>query len=473
MKSKIGDYGNRRYIEMTTLRELTVEEVTGILSRGTFAELIATVEHVQFECKNGFYDTKTATSKVELAKDISALANSNGGYLLIGPATKKNPLHQGDEVISVSEFASSAFHPDTYRDILSAFIYPPITDLKIQWHPSSVDPAKGIASIYVPPKSANEKPFLVVQSELDSRVRGHLFGFFERVGDDALPTSVQILRDTMKDGKRYGDLERRMESLEGLLGKLVSNRSVKQNLVTSERLLQRAADAKIAAQLSDVPSFFLLAVPIQPVKLSGLYSSKSAEYKAISDPPEYRQHGFDLNPHTPVQYVRGELIRRVANGRKGLELWQDGTLIFVGRNDEHFLGWAVPLKGENLYINNYVLTEVVSLFLALIIQIFRSLQARPERVRVSFGFMRENAKGATYELSQHPISLQTGSFEGQEVVADNKTFWIDFDLQDAIPEVEALRLLREIYHWFGITDEQIPYVDSTSVPQRVDRARYA
>src|SRR5262249_763387 len=205
---------------MTTLRELTVEEVTDILSKGTFGEFISTVEHIQFECKNGLYDLKATTSKIELAKDVSALANSKGGYLLIGPATAKNPLHQGDEVVSVSEFASSTFHPDTYRDILNAFIYPPITDLKIQWHPSSIDNRKGIASIYVPQKSANEKPFLVAKSELDSRVRGHLFGYFERIGDDVLPTTVQIVRDTMKDGKRYGDLERRMESLEGLLAEL-------------------------------------------------------------------------------------------------------------------------------------------------------------------------------------------------------------------------------------------------------------
>jgi hypothetical protein len=423
---------------------------------------------------HGLYDTKTVTSKIELAKDISALANSSGGYLLIGPATKKHPLHQGDEVISVSEFASSTFHPDTYRDILSAFIYPPITDLKIQWHPSSIDPAKGIASIYVPPKSANEKPFLVAQSEVDSRVRGHLFGYFERVGDDALPTTVQTIRDTMKDGKRYGDLERRMESLEGLLSKLVSNRLVKQNPVTSERLLQRAADAKIAAQLSDVPSFFLLAAPVQPVRLSGLYSSKSVEYKAISEPPAYREMGFDLNTHTPVQYVRGELIRRVTNGRKELELWQDGTLIFVGRNDEDFLGWAVRRKeGENLYVNNYVVTEVISLFLVLTIRIFSSTQEPPQRVRVGFGFMREKAEGATYELSHTPISPQVGSFQGRKVPAENKTFWIDFELRDAVPEVEALKLLKEIYHWFGITDEQIPYVDSSSIPERVDRARYA
>jgi hypothetical protein len=456
---------------MTTLRELTIEEVTGILSRGTFAELISTVEHAQFECKNGLYDAKTVTSKIELAKDISALANSKGGYLLIGPVTKRNPLHQGDEVSSVSEFASSVFHQDTYRNILSALIYPPITDLKIQWHPSSVDPAKGIASIYVPPKSANDKPFLVSQSELDSRVRGHLFGYFERVEDNALPTTVQIIRDTLKDGKRYGDLERRMESFEGLLAKLVSNRSAMLNSATGQRLLQRAADAKIAADLSDVPSFFLLAAPIQPVRLTGLYSSKSVEYKAISEPPVYRQMGFDLNPHTPVQYVRGELMRRVS-GRKVLELWQDGTLIFIGTNDEDFLGWAVKRKGENLYINNYVLTEVISLFLVLTIQILTSVEEPSERVRVSFGFTREKAEGATYELSHHPVSRQFGSLQGRKVPAENKIFSINFELKDAIPEVEALKLLKEIYHWFGITDEQIPYVDSTSVPERVDRARY-
>jgi len=459
---------------MTTFREPTIEEVTGILSRGTFAELISTVEHAQFECKNGLYDTKKDNGKVELAKDISALANSSGGYLLIGPATKKNPFHQGDEVISVSTFASSNFSPDTYRDILSAFIYPPITDLKIKWHPSSVDPTKGIVSIYVPPESAREKPFLVVRSELDSQIRGHLFGYFERVADDALPTTVQIVRDTMKDGKRYGDLERRMANFEGLLAKLVSSRSVQKNPLAGERLLQRAADAKIAAQLLDVPSFFLLAAPVQPVRLTGLYSSKSAEYNAISEPPAYRQMGFDLNPHTPVQYVRGELIRRVT-GRKGLELWQDGTLIFVGRNDEDFLGWAVRRRSEerNLYINNYVMTEVISLFLVLTIQIFSNTQEPPENVRVCFGFMAENTEGATYELSSHPISQQFGSSQGQKVPAENKRFWIEFELKDAIPEVEALRLLQEIYHWFGITDEQIPYVDSTSVPERVDRARYA
>jgi hypothetical protein len=209
------------------------------------------------------------------------------------------------------------------------------------------------------------------------------------------------------------------------------------------------------------------------VKLNGLYSrSKSPEYKAISEPPTYRPHGFDLNPHNALQYVRGELIRRVSNGRKGLELWQDGTLIFVGRNDEDFLGWAVPRKGDNWYINNYVLTEVISLFFRLTVQIFSGQQNPPQNVRVAFGFMRESAESATYELSHRAVSRQYGSFQGNKVPAQNRTFWIEFQSKDAVPEIEAVKLLKEIYHWFGITDEIIPYLDSTSVPERVDRTQY-
>jgi hypothetical protein len=467
---------------MTTLRELAIEDVSDMLSRGTFSELISAVEYAQFECKSGLYDTKAEKSKIELAKDISALANSSGGYLLIVPATKKNPLHQRDEVISVSEFASSAFPADTYRDILGALIYPPIADLRIEWHPGSADPAKGIASIYVPPKSANEKPFLVIKSELDSQVRGHLFGYFERVGDDVLPTSAQIIRDTMKDGKRYGDLDRRMENIEGLITKLAPTRAAKENPLTNERLLKRAADARIAAQLSDVSSFFLVAAPTEAVKLSGLFSSKSAEYKAISAPPTYRQHGFDLDTHTPIQHLRGELLRRITNGRKVLELWQDGALIFVGRSDEDFLGWATRRKeGEyDIYINNYVLSEVVSLFFSLAVQVFSGMQDPPEEIRVCFGLTRVDMYvtigDATwnYELSDHPIDRVMGSFGGRKApAAEDKMFWIEFKLKDAIPEVEALKLLKEIYHWFGITDERIPYVDSTSLPERVDRACYS
>ena len=121
-----------------------------------------------------------------------------------------------------------------------------------------------------------------------------------------------------------------------------------------------------------------------------------------------------------------------------------------------------------------MLTGVVSLFLIATIQIFSGMQGPPVKIKVCFGLTREDVyvanNGTTYELSAHPIN-QFGSYPGRKAPpAEDRTFWIDFTLKDAVPEVEALKFLKEIYHWFGITDEQIPYVDSASVSQRVDRA---
>jgi hypothetical protein len=458
---------------MSKLRELTVLDVEHILKTGTFTELISAVEHIQFECKSGIYDFKVVNNKIELAKDVSAMANSHGGYILIGPETKKNSFHHGDEIVSVSQFGSDLFEPDTYRNILNNMIYPPIAELRIEWHPGT-DPAKGIASIFVPPKSTSEKPFLVVQSDIDSKIRGNMFGYFERQGDDALHTTVEALRDTIKDGKRYGELNRKIDNVEGLIAKLVSDRQDAANTITSEQLLQRAGDAKISADMGETASFFLLAAPTQPTKLEGLYaSSRSVERRLLNNPPKFRRFGFDLDPGNPIEQVRGEALRRTTRGRKGLELWQDGTLIFVGRNDENYLGWGVPGKNGNLYINNYVLTEVIALFFRLTLQLYPAMHPPPEQIRIMFGLTRDINYDSTYELSHHPINVQWGMSSGSKIPAKNKIFQVAFDPKATEPEVEALRLLREIYHWFGITDENVPYVDRTSFPERIDVSRYS
>ena len=108
----------------------------------------------------------------------------------------------------------------------------------------------------------------------------------------------------------------------------------------------------------------------------GVYSRNRA-----AAPPAYRENESDLKPHNPVQHLRRELVRRVARGREGWELWQDGTLLFFGRNDENFLGWTVRPKAleNNIYINNCVLTGVVYIFLTATIQIFSGMLDPPRK----------------------------------------------------------------------------------------------
>jgi hypothetical protein len=462
---------------MISFRKINPEEIGGILDRGTFDELLHSVEHARLECKGDLYDLKTAFGKIELAKDVSALANSVGGYILIGVSTTKDPSHRLDEVTGLSCFDRSLFDGDQYRKIITSLVYPPIRNLQIDWHASTSEPAKGIASIFVPPECQEDHPYLVTKAEMDSYISGKIFGFFERIEHDALPTSVEEFRGRLRDGRRNRELSLRLEGIETLMSMRVAKELSRRESIGIEKLFQRAADARVAIGLNEVPAFFLAAAPVEPVRFTTIFAGReSKEVKLINNPPKYRENGFDLDPNSDwtTQIVQGRLIRRAANLEKCLELWRDGSLIFVSRSDEAFLGWARKSDGTTQPINNYVLGEVVSLFFGLAIQVFAFTEPLAQRIQVCFGFFGTQEKDVPYELSHHPLANYAPyGFKGVSApTSGEKTFVVDFDLKDAKPEVEAYKLLREIYNWFGFTDDNIPYIKRNESPHRIDLTVY-
>src|SRR5260370_36962534 len=450
---------------MTTVRKLTPEEIGNILQKGDFAALVANVEYESLECKNAIYDLKLPVAKIELAKDVSALANAKGGHLLLGVSTKKNATHKGDEITDVSCFAENLCDLDQYRKILLELVYPPIRGIELKWHPSASNASIGIVSIYVSPEGCQDRPYLVSQVEIGGNVSGKLFDYFERIESNVEPMRVHELRERLKDGMRYRDMDRKLESIESLLVRQSVESAEKKTATTIESLIQRAVDTKIATGLTDDPSFYLIANPLESVRFPGiLQSHESPEAKLFENPSVYRSNGFDLSKKMRSEIVRAELIRRVTHGRRGLDFWRDGTLIFVGRGDAELLGWAYKGSDDELLINNVALTEMVCLFLKLSVEMFRLATPIPKQIKVFFGFEGKR----TYKLGNANLSHQFVIDHGwREAPKKWKAFNLQFDLEGAIPEAEAYKILKEIYNWFGFTDREIPYVDSKSSPTRI------
>lgn len=65
---------------MKEVRKLSLAEIKAILNDGDFDGLVSTVEHESMECKGQVYALKEPLGRIELAKDVPSLANSNGGY---------------------------------------------------------------------------------------------------------------------------------------------------------------------------------------------------------------------------------------------------------------------------------------------------------------------------------------------------------------------------------------------------------
>jgi len=88
---------------------LLPEQILAALGSGSFDSLVGEFETSQLECKRQPYDLASEEQKLELAKDVSALANAAGGLLVIGYSTVRDEAHQEDRIDRCRPFPLDRF----------------------------------------------------------------------------------------------------------------------------------------------------------------------------------------------------------------------------------------------------------------------------------------------------------------------------------------------------------------------------
>src|SRR4029078_7167949 len=154
-----------------------------LLAKRDFAAFVGQIENQWFDAKDQPYKIDSDSGKRELAKDIAAFANSQGGVVAIGLRTEKSATQYRDEVIEIRPFASSLVDSGRYRDVLTAWIYPPVEDVEAEWLASIDDSAKGLFVLRVPEQRESLKPFLVMRALDGGKIVETLFGYSERRQD--------------------------------------------------------------------------------------------------------------------------------------------------------------------------------------------------------------------------------------------------------------------------------------------------
>jgi Putative DNA-binding domain len=124
-------------------KTLTVGQVIKILESAVFDELIGAIEDECLECKGAPYVLKEEYQRRELAKDVAALANAEGGIILLGVNTERNPIHLGDEIKKIREFPENLIGRSQYDDVLGSWIYPTLQGVNVEWFAGSKDAKKG------------------------------------------------------------------------------------------------------------------------------------------------------------------------------------------------------------------------------------------------------------------------------------------------------------------------------------------
>ncbi|RKT44991.1 AlbA family DNA-binding domain-containing protein [Thiocapsa rosea] len=433
-------------------------EIEKILSESRFNDLLGIAESHRLEFKSQPYDLQQTKQQHELAKDVSALANSDGGCIVVGIKTKKDLNQKLDIVDKVRPFARSFFDRDKLFETIEKWVFPHIQNVRIDWHDALQDVGKGLFSIAVPVQEQASKPYLVIRNiDDEDNVYGNVVGIFERRRDAVSHRTPQGIHSLLSFAENTIELSNRLSSIESLL----MERNIKDRKqgeedyartidgVVEERIREcaEAADLKGRAYLS------IACFPSQRVDIPTLFRGQNdAVVKLIDQPPRYRDSGWDLRTSRLSKPIRGLLRRAVEPGALSLDVWRDGVIIAVVSADKDYLSWGRYSSNDDIpNINPIALIEVISLFSRLSKYILRLAEPPPENAgfRLSFSNITQNGKA---------YRLRSLNYIGMSKEAPSSDMVINVPRQDleAQDDELAFNVFCSVFEWFGIDHDKIP-----------------
>lgn len=125
--------------------------------------------------------------------------------------------------------------------------------------------------------------------------------------------------------------------------------------------------------------------------------------------------------------------------------------------------WGSPRQDGSLQLNPLALAEPVYLFAELSRLIYEESTQKPKGIeyRIRFDRLAQGGKGAL--LGEGPLQPYFFGNGNQHHAPDSKMdrniMWQQSDIDSA---AAAYELIQEVYHWFCISDDGIPYTKKSA-----------
>lgn len=454
-----------------------LDSIQSVLQSGKLDQLIGLPENEWLEAKSCPYDLEQEYSAYELVKDVTSLANADGGLIIIGVRTEKDELSAEDSIKEIRPLARDLVNIEQYCATISGRTYPPMKDVKIEWMPGEGTQEKGVIVITVA-ASGESYPVLVTKVVDDTWTPKTLFGYYERRRSHNLHLSIHELHARIKDGFKFELLNERLKSIEetvNRLQKLLENREPYPSIAIPPGPSGAEIKRRIEGLLRDVelegkPSMALAAAPATSVTIPSLTVSQSETVEVLTDPPTVRRSGFDLGRYQSAPLLdNGERRRAIMADYKALEIWHDGAFLFVATAGDEFLSWSRSRQAsEPFVINTLVLAESCYLFCITYQKLTALMDPTPEYFEYRLEVRRMEAPGNPPIIRAEKM-LNNPLYSSPPIPAPygGEIFNLSAPA-DQLPEITAFQLLRQFYLWFGIEEDRIPYTIEDAGTRKVD-----
>lgn len=404
--------------------------------------------HLEFKVTINYKDE---TDKLELLRDISSLANSGGGYLIIGIRDDGKGCAQKYEPSLIG-------HTQKIKQAIASLCLAHISDR--------------IDGLQIRLRTVDQNPLVMVRVPESTRIPhmvtlNHRTDFYKRYEDGKREMTLTEIREAFNQ-----DLSsRQFRRIESQLAALAAREQIQQQrdeiskktvagvvprFITIEDgdILADATLERFVAEIGDAPFFRIAITPTSPTVDLVDVDSENVR-KLLAEPPGSRSAGWNMESYSAIERFE-EGIRRGERNYEYLELLSNGHMEFWTPLNEHFC-WMQSQEEFRTRPRLYSIPVIE--YPATFLRLYRAL-VNILGIESNFLIDLQYRNLTGYNLNPYAPGTfgflfpdeATRPFEQQNLGAPRKKVTSAFE-----PDQTAYDLVRFVYTAFGVAAKKIPF----------------
>lgn len=467
---------------------LELDQVAKLIELGNVHGFLGAVETSFFEFRekpyypNNEHDpVSREKSRLELLKDFSSIANSGGGYIVIGLIPGEDVSQFNLEYVSeVKGIKDEKINLKGWLDILSTYLIPRFEENFIKH--GIIGEEKQLFWVQIPAaKTIGCHPFMIAKdqwvTEDEKFLKGELYGLYFRDGSkNRQMFSAEKFQEKMAEGLNSKEDSKQTHDrvLEAKLDRLLAlHEDVVSVKIVDPEVEKKEIIKNFENKLDSYSDFFyMIAVPMQEVSIDNFWDTEEDKlYTLLRKPPTLRDMGWDLSVHyTEFPKPVGDSWEIMNGNRKILSVDKIGAVAAAGTLQE-FLDWGTHQRDEEVkpIINAFAFVEYIDTYCHFL-KVFTDRFMTPEtKYTIIIGFKIRT--GQKFQIcfaigfipKTHPDTLQ-------------KSEWVFKEIGSGLlmePPVLAARIVREIYTTgFGYVADSPEYMKKENDKWIIDENLY-
>ena len=425
------------------ISEITDEELTGLIDNQEENQWI------DFKQQDYHRNPKDPEKyKYEICKDVTAMANADGGYIFIG-IQEKDKIAEGFLTVDKPDKVAQSIN-----SVCLQYIDPRIQNLEVkkrsfEWNGKEID----LVIIHIPPS--------------DHRPHGFIIGatrFVKRYGDHTREYPMSELAAAFSVHHYPPIISQIDDKLNTILRNTrqgrISQISHEENALEQEEVgdLLHLMKLRFEQEISDEPYYRIIAVPTT-LNPDAVDTQTQEIQDILRNPPNVRKTGFG--------FIGVKKIESSSQGVKGIDVWDYEMVVLksgflelrrplFSPQFQHFTENS-GISADSNWLYPYAVCELPVTFMRLVKAIYLAAGIDSEilvqqEYRNLSGFLLiggnpSNPLFGRIEVFQHV-------YTEPHAIGQPQTIEPDF-----VPDQVAYNLVKELYASFGLSEESVPLFD--------------